>query len=89
MNVSNTTAHSSGCTTIPTRNRGELRLGVGESIDGAYGTIDVRDLKPQRRHQGLLAIFNGLDAGNGFVLVNDHGPKPLYHQFDAEAGPWV
>jgi uncharacterized protein (DUF2249 family) len=21
------------------------------------------------------------------VLVNDHDPKPLYHQFEAEAGP--
>ena len=21
------------------------------------------------------------------MLVNDHDPKPLYHQFEAEAGP--
>jgi len=31
--------------------------------------------------------YANLDDREGFVLVNDHDPKPLYHQFDAEEGP--
>ncbi|SDJ68867.1 Uncharacterized conserved protein, DUF2249 family [Halovenus aranensis] len=51
------------------------------------GAVDVRDLRPQRRHEVLLETFDELDAGEGFVLINDHDPKPLYHRFDAEEGP--
>jgi uncharacterized protein (DUF2249 family) len=25
-----------------------------------------------------------LEAGESFILVNDHDPKPLYYQFQAE-----
>ncbi|WP_459193224.1 DUF2249 domain-containing protein [Halosimplex sp. J119] len=65
----------------------ELRVTKGESLaDGELGTIDVRDLKPQRRHQALLAIFDELDADEGFVLVNDHDPKPLYHELRSMHG---
>jgi uncharacterized protein (DUF2249 family) len=35
----------------------------------------------------IFETYAELDGGEGFVLVNDHDPKPLYHQFDAEAGP--
>jgi uncharacterized protein (DUF2249 family) len=35
----------------------------------------------------IFETYTELDGGEGFVLVNDHDPKPLYHQFDAEAGP--
>jgi len=61
----------------------EISVSVGDALgddDDAYGTIDVRDLKPQRRHQSLLQIFDKLAAKEGFVLVNDHDPKPLYHE---------
>jgi uncharacterized protein (DUF2249 family) len=68
----------------------ELRLTVNESLaDGALGTIDVRDLKPQRRHEALLGIFDELGADEGFVLVNDHDPKPLYHELRSMHGEVV
>jgi len=35
---------------------------------------DLRGVRSPRRRRGIY-------------LVNDHDPKPLYHQFDAEAGP--
>jgi len=54
--------------------------------DDELGTIDVRDLKPQRRHQALLAIFDELGADEGFVLVNDHDPKPLYYELRSMHG---
>jgi len=35
--------------------------------DGELRTIDVRDLKPQRRHNVLLEIFDELEPNEGFV----------------------
>jgi AhpD family alkylhydroperoxidase len=46
--------------------------------------LDVRDGPPARRHTAILDAFEALDAGARFELVNDHDPKPLYHQFAAE-----
>ncbi len=46
--------------------------------------LDVRSEVPMRRHELILQTYNDLDAGKGFELVNDHDPKPLYYQFDAE-----
>ncbi|WP_247730549.1 DUF2249 domain-containing protein [Halovivax limisalsi] len=65
----------------------ELRVTKGEPLaDDELGTIDVRDLKPQRRHQALLAIVDELGADEGFVLVNDHDPKPLYYELTSMHG---
>ncbi len=47
-------------------------------------TLDVRSEVPKRRHEMILDTYNELEAGKGFELVNDHDPKPLYYQFDAE-----
>jgi uncharacterized protein (DUF2249 family) len=64
-----------------------VQLTVGETLeDGDLGSIDVRDLKPQRRHEALLQIFEDIEAGEGFVLVNDHDPKPLYHELRSMHG---
>jgi uncharacterized protein (DUF2249 family) len=46
--------------------------------------LDVRDLAPARRHQVIFATYGTLAPGAGFVLVNDHDPKPLRYQFEAE-----
>ena len=46
--------------------------------------LDVRSEPPARRHDLILSTYDGLGAGDGFVLVNDHDPKPLYYQFEAE-----
>jgi uncharacterized protein (DUF2249 family) len=65
----------------------ELRITKrGELGDEELGTIDVRDLKPQRRHEALLQTFDELSAGEGFVLVNDHDPKPLYYELRSMHG---
>jgi uncharacterized protein (DUF2249 family) len=66
----------------------ELDLSIGAALDD-FPTVDVRDLKPQRRHEALLAIFDDLDADGGFVLVNDHDPKPLYHELRSMHGEVV
>ncbi|KQV07621.1 DUF2249 domain-containing protein [Leifsonia sp. Root112D2] len=46
--------------------------------------LDVRTEEPARRHELIFEHYNGLQPGEGYVLVNDHDPKPLYYQFAAE-----
>lgn len=46
--------------------------------------LDVRRLIPAQRHSIIFKTWEDLQPGKSFVLVNDHDPKPLYYQFDAE-----
>jgi uncharacterized protein (DUF2249 family) len=46
--------------------------------------LDVRDEPPARRHELIFDTYDGLQPGEAFVLVNDHDPKPLWYQFEAE-----
>ncbi len=61
--------------------------GSDDAVDGPSVDLDVRDLPAAARHERIFAAYEDFDRGESFVLVNDHDPKPLYHQFDAEAGP--
>jgi len=49
--------------------------------------LDVRTIVPRERHPLIFRTYGTLAPGEGFVLVNDHDPKPLYYQFQAEVGP--
>ena len=83
------------------REPGEVRVRITKQPDGKAGgdgdereddvtvahELDVRDRPPAQRHEAIFEAYEDLDEGEGFVLVNDHDPKPLYHQFEAEAGP--
>lgn len=46
--------------------------------------IDVRPMPPRERHPTIFRTWEGLDAGDSILLVNDHDPVPLYYQFAAE-----
>lgn len=46
--------------------------------------LDVRNEPPARRHDLILGTYKDLEPGAGFELINDHDPKPLWYQFDAE-----
>jgi uncharacterized protein (DUF2249 family) len=46
--------------------------------------IDVRTLVPAQRHARIFQLVGALAAGDSFVLINDHDPKPLYYQLEAE-----
>ncbi len=50
----------------------------------AIDTIDVRTIIPRERHPLIFKTFHNLAPGKSFLLVNDHDPKPLYYQFQAE-----
>lgn len=47
-------------------------------------TVDVRELAPRERHPLIFSTFRSLGSGQAMELVNDHDPKPLYYQFQAE-----
>ncbi|MCC6148040.1 MAG: DUF2249 domain-containing protein [Anaerolineaceae bacterium] len=46
--------------------------------------LDIRSIPPARRHPMIFDRFDNLAKGEDFVLINDHDPKPLYYQFQAE-----
>ncbi len=48
-------------------------------------TVDVRDIPPRQRHPMIFGAFDALFPGESLLLVNDHDPKPLYYQFQAES----
>lgn len=48
-------------------------------------TLDVRPLPPRERHPLIFGSFADLAVGEALLLVNDHDPKPLYYQFQAES----
>ncbi|HET7411160.1 MAG TPA: DUF2249 domain-containing protein [Pararhizobium sp.] len=45
---------------------------------------DIRSLVPMDRHSKIFELVNGLEEGGSFIFVNDHDPKPLYYQLEAE-----
>jgi uncharacterized protein (DUF2249 family) len=47
-------------------------------------TLDVRDVPPAERHPKIHDAFEDLDSGEELVIVNDHDPKPLFYEFEAE-----
>lgn len=49
-------------------------------------TIDVRTIVPRDRHPLIFGTFAHLAPGEALLLINDHDPKPLYYQFQAEHG---
>lgn len=47
--------------------------------------FDVRPYPPARRHDMVFDAFAALAPGEAFVFINDHDPKPLYYQIEAES----
>lgn len=51
---------------------------------GEDRVLDVRTEIPRRRHELIFESFGKIAPGEAYVLVNDHDPKPLRYQFEAE-----
>ena len=62
-----------------TRQPKQARPSSAEDYD-----LDVRHLIPAERHRVIFEKWYELAPGAGYVLVNDHDPRPLYYQFAAE-----
>jgi uncharacterized protein (DUF2249 family) len=54
------------------------------TMPAADRVLDVRTEIPKRRHELIFEVFADLEPGTAYVLVNDHDPKPLRYQFEAE-----
>ena len=52
----------------------------------SHPVVDVRAIVPRERHPLIFSTFRELAPGNYMELVNDHDPKPLFYQFQAELG---
>ncbi|MGQ3414040.1 DUF2249 domain-containing protein [Natrinema versiforme] len=46
--------------------------------------LDVRDVPPVNRHPKIHDAFDALEPGESLTIVNDHEPKPLFYEFEAE-----
>ncbi len=46
--------------------------------------LDVRAIPPREKHPTIFQTYTALSAGETFILLNDHDPKPLRYQFEAE-----
>lgn len=58
--------------------------GMRDNLLGKVKILDVREIPPVQRHGIILNEFDKLNINESFFLVNDHDPKPLYYQFQAE-----
>lgn len=47
-------------------------------------TVDVRNVEPKDRHSKIFSTFDNLPAEDTMELINDHDPKPLWYQLQAE-----
>lgn len=46
--------------------------------------LDVRTIVPRERHRQIFEIVGALAPGDSLTITNDHDPKPLHYQLDAE-----
>jgi uncharacterized protein (DUF2249 family) len=52
--------------------------------NGDAKTLDVRTIVPRERHPLIFRTLAALAPAQAIVLKNDHHPKPLYYQIQAE-----
>lgn len=57
---------------------------MSDSHGPATREIDIRHLIPMQRHATIFEMVDNLQPGDAFVFINDHDPKPLYYQLEAE-----
>ena len=46
--------------------------------------LDLRPLPPPQRHKQIFEMWGALPSGGILRIINDHDPKPIYYQFEAE-----
>jgi len=53
-------------------------------MDNKIQTLDLRPMPAFERHEKIFRIWGTLKSGQILRIINDHNPKPLYYQFEAE-----
>ncbi len=52
--------------------------------EGTMVELDLRSIMPFERHELIFKKWDELKAGETLKIINDHDPKPLRYQFEAE-----
>lgn len=53
-------------------------------MDKGIQILDLRSMPPFERHEKIFQFWDSLKAGQTLKIINDHDPKPLRYQFEAE-----
>lgn len=56
----------------------------GSKETGSRFLLDMRQVPVPERHPTFLERFESLEPGQSLTLVNDHDPKPLFYEMQAE-----
>jgi len=46
--------------------------------------LDLRPIPSFERHEKIFSVWDSLKPGQALRIINDHDPKPLHYQFEAE-----
>lgn len=65
--------------------RKEDQSGLGDDGFSVVNTFDIRPYPPTERHEMFYKAFADIGPGEAFEFINDHDPKPLYYQMEAES----
>lgn len=61
------------------------KSGLGDDGFMVINEFDIRPYPPTQRHEMFYEAFADIKPGEAFVFINDHDPKPLYYQMEAES----
>lgn len=70
----------------------EIRIGkrvltkTEEKTENGEKVLDGICLDPSVKFQTIMKTFDDLEEGEGFILKNDHDPKPLYYHLSGQHG---
>lgn len=59
--------------------------GLGDDGFSVVNEFDLRPFPPTQRHEMFYQAFADIRPGEAFEFINDHDPKPLYYQMEAES----
>lgn len=63
----------------------EVKSGLGDEGFSVVNEFDLRPYPPTQRHEMFYKAFADIKTGEAFEFINDHDPKPLYYQMEAES----
>jgi len=59
--------------------------GLGDDGFSVVNEFDLRPFPPAERHEMFYKAFADIRPGEAFEFINDHDPRPLYYQMEAES----